>query len=362
MQRLAGEPLGRGGPGYGDNRPMKLATYQDGSRDGQLVVVSRDLASAHYATGICSRLQAALDDWNFLSPQLQDLYDNLNAGRVRHGFSFEPERCMAPLPRAYGQAEGHAYPNHDGIQRLAANGEPAVAERAAQPWLRRLGGAELLGAHDAVGLPDADADFESGLAAITGDIPVGCSLDRAVEGVRLLMLANGIALRAQSADAFPARPATAFSPVAVTPDEMGAAWKGGRLAGTVQTTWNGRKVGMCDAGVDMVFHFGELIAAMARAGRVRAGTIAGTGPVSNAGTPRETPRIGRGGKKPQAAGELEWPRGYGSIVEKRAMETLQDGVAKTGWLQPHDTVRIEMKGRDGQSIFGAIANEMLMVD
>lgn len=341
---------------------MKLATYQDGSRDGQLVVVSRDLASAHYATGISSRLQAVLDDWNFLSPQLQDLYDNLNAGRVRHGFAFEPERCMAPLPRAFGQAEGHAYPNHDLVQRLAASGEASPADRPAEPWLRRLGGAELLGAHDAVALPDADADFESGLAVITGDIPVGCGPDRAVEGVRLLMLASGIALRAQAVDAFHARPATAFSPVAVTSDELGVSWKGGRLAGILQTTWNGRKVGMCDAGVDMVFHFGELIAAMARGGRVRAGTIVGSGPVSNAGTPRETPKVGRGGRRPQAAGDLEWPRGYGAIVEKRAMELLQDGAAKTGWLQAHDTLRIEMKGRDGQSIFGAIANEMLMVD
>src|SRR4051812_37541852 len=135
-----------------DLRPMKLATYQDGSRDGQLVVVSRDLASAHYATGISSRLQAVLDDWNFLSPQLQDLYDDLNAGRVRHGFAFEPERCMAPLPRAFGQAEGRAYPHHDDIQRLAAQRE-LLAEKPAAPWLRRLGGAELLGANDAVGLP-----------------------------------------------------------------------------------------------------------------------------------------------------------------------------------------------------------------
>lgn len=347
--------------GYGDNRAMKFATYQDGSRDGQLVVVSRDLASAHYATGISSRLQAVLDDWNFLSPQLQDLYDNLNAGRVRHGFSFEPERCMAPLPRAFGQAEGHAYPHHDDIRRQAENAD-LPTESSAKPWLRRLGGAELLGAHDAVGLPDADADFEAGLAVVTGDIPVGCGPDRAVEGVRLLMLANGIALRGQSADAFHARPATVFSPVAVTPDELGAAWKGGRLAGTLQTTWNGRKVGMCDAGVDMVFHFGELISAMAAAGRVRAGTIVGSGPVSNAGTPRETPKVGRGGRKSQAAGELEWPRGYGAIAEKRAMEMLQDGAARTGWLQAHDTLRIEMKGRDGQSIFGAIAHEMLMVD
>ncbi|MCZ2497064.1 fumarylacetoacetate hydrolase [Xylophilus sp. Kf1] len=337
---------------------MKLATYQDGSRDGQLVVVSRDLASAHYATGICSRLQAALDDWNFLSPQLQDLYDDLNAGRVRHGFTFEPERCMAPLPRAFGQAEAHAYPHHDDI-RHAAETTGLVAAEPAPLWLRRLGGAELLGAQDAVVLPDADADFESGLAVITGDIPVGCAADRAVEGVRLVMLAVGIALRGPAADGFQARPATAFSPVAVTPDELGGAWVNGRLSGTLQTTWNGRKVGLCDAGVDMRFPFGEIVAAMSRGGRVRAGTIVGSGPVSNAGTPREAPAPGRGGRKGQPASPLEWPRGYSAIAEKRAMETLQDGTARTGWLQAHDTLRVEMKGRDGQSIFGAVAHEML---
>jgi len=341
---------GRGG--RRDNRPMKLATYQDGSRDGQLVVVSRDLASAHYATGISSRLQAVLDDWNFLSPQLQDLSDELNAGRTRHSFAFDPAHCMAPLPRAVGYGEGAAFGHHRALIRQAD--EAALLG----PSLVRLAGTELLGPQDDVLLPpdEADADFESGLAVVTGDIPMGCAPERALDGVRLVMLAAGIALRRLGADdiGFHGRPATAFSPVAVTPDELGTAWSGGRLAGTLQTVWNGRKVGMCETGAEMDTAFGPLIARMARTGRLRAGTLVGTGAASNAGTPSE-PRRGR---KADAALTLEWPRGYASIAEKRAMEALQDGVAKTAFLQAHDTLRIEMKGRDGLSIFGAVAHEM----
>jgi fumarylacetoacetate (FAA) hydrolase len=335
---------------------MKLATYQDGSRDGQLVVVSRDLASAHYATGIATRLQAVLDDWNFLSPQLQDLSDDVNTGRVRHGFPFEAERCMAPLPRAIGHVEGHAYTCHDELLRQALGIDAAPTTT---PRLQRLGGTGLLGAHETVTLPPGDADFEAGLAVITGDIPIGCSPDRAVDGVRLLMLACGMALRGEHVDVFHARPATVFSPVAVTPDELGTGWKEGRFSGTLQANWNGRKVGLCDVGADMAFSFGDLVAQVATTGRLRAGTIVGSGPVGQAGTPRESARAGRGSRKSQAPGDLEWSAGYNAIAGKRAMEILQDGAAKTGWLAPHDTLRLEIKGRDGQSIFGAIACELL---
>jgi len=336
---------------------MKLATYQDGSRDGQLVVVSRDLASAHYASGIASRLQAVLDDWAFLAPQLQDLFDDLNAGRTRHAFAFDAARCMAPLPRAYGHAEGAAY-----ADPAPAPGPDSPAP--AVPRLRHLGGGELRGAQDAVTLPAGawEVDFEAGLAAITGDIPAGCPPGRAVDGVRLLMLAQGVALwpaAGQDNAAFHARPATAFSPVAVTPDECGAAWAGGRLTGTLQTVWNGRKVGLCDSGADMRLSFGELIAQMAQTTRLRAGTIVGTGPVRNAAVPPDDAAPVRRGRKASAEVRLDWPRGYGAIADRRAMEALQDGVPQTGFVQPHDTLRIEMKGRDGQSIFGAIAQEFV---
>jgi fumarylacetoacetate (FAA) hydrolase len=344
---------------------MKLATYQDGSRDGQLVVVSRDLASAHYASGIATRLQAVLDDWNFLSPQLQDLFDDLNAGRARHAFAFDPAHCMAPLPRVFGYAEGGAYLHH---RALIAEASGGATPKALQ--MLRLAGSELLGPQDPVVLPPwlpgvPEPDFEAGIAVVTGDIPMGCTPDRALEGVRLVMLANGIALRGLGADdiAFHSRPATAFSPVAVTPDELGASWSGGRLAGTLQTVWNGRKVGLCDAGPDMDFSFSQLVAAAARYGRLRAGTIVGSGPVSNPGTQKDAGKDGKRVRKTEArieaSARFDWPRGYGSIAEKRAMETLQDGAAKTGFLQPHDTLRVEMKGRDGQSMFGAIAHELM---
>ncbi|WPB56731.1 fumarylacetoacetate hydrolase family protein [Xylophilus sp. GOD-11R] len=339
---------------------MKLATYQDGSREGQLVVVSRDLTSAHYATGIANRLQAVLDDWNFLSPQLQDLSDDLNAGRTRHAFAFEPERCMAPLPRPFAYLEGDAYVHRDELLQQAAG--TSVAARKT-PSLTRLGGSAMLGPVDAVRLQrtGVSADFESGLAVVTGDIPAGCTPERGLEGIRLLMLAGGIALRGPAPAEFDARPATSFGPVAVTTDELGAAWSRGRLAGVLQTTWNGRKVGLCEADADMAFHFGDLIARAARHGRLVAGTIVGSGPASHRGTPREAGAEGKRVRRQDASG-LEWPRGYGSIVEKRAIETLQDGSAKTAWLQAHDTVRIEMKGRDGQSIFGAIAQEVTFDD
>ncbi len=344
---------------------MKLATYQDGSRDGQLVVVSRDLASAHYATGIASRLQAVLDDWNFLAPQLQDLSDDLAAGRARHAFAFDPAHCMAPLPRTGAHLEGRAYPHH---HALAAELAGTEAADAMFPGLLRLGGTELLGAQDDVLLPgdDLDADFEAGLAVVTGDIPMGCSAERAEDGVRLVLLACGIALRrpGMADTAFHCRPATAFGPVAVTPDELGTAWSGGRLSGTLQTTWNGRKVGLCETGDEMQTPFGALVARMARTGRLRAGSIVGSGPASNAGSAgaaAPSPEAAAGGKKARradATARREWPRGYASIAEKRAMETLQDGAPKTGFLQPHDTLRLEMKGRDGVSVFGAIAHEV----
>ncbi|QHI99183.1 fumarylacetoacetate hydrolase [Xylophilus rhododendri] len=339
---------------------MKLATYQDGSRDGQLVLVSRDLASAHYATGVASRLQAVLDDWNFLSPQLQDLYDELNAGRARHAFPFDPRHCMAPLPRAYGHFEGGGFAQAQAMLQAAAGTDAAAPS---EPRMARLGGGELLGATEYLRLPRGglEADFEAGLAVVTGDIPAGCTAERAIEGIRLVLLANGLALRGpgEEAAAFDARPATAFSPVAVTVDELGPAWSGGRLNGTLQTVWNGRKVGLNEAGPEMDFHFGQLIARVARNGRLRAGTLVGCGPVSNKAVPREGAREGRrAAKAAAAAAALEWPRGYACIADKRAMETLQDGSAKTGWLQPHDTIRIEMKGRDGLSIFGAIEQEV----
>ena len=327
---------------------MKLATYKDGSRDGQLVVVSRDLGTAHYATGIASKLQQALDDWGFLSPQLQDLYDQLNSGRARHPFPFDPAQCMAPLPRAYQWADGSAYINHVELVRKARNSEVPESFYT-DPLMYQGGSDDFIGPCDDVVVPSEamGIDFEAEIAVVTGDVKMGASPEQALDGIRLVMLANDVSLRnlipAELAKGFgflQSKPATAFSPVAVTLDELGDAWDHGRLNLVVHSTWNGRKVGMCDAGPEMTFHFGQLIAHVAKTRNVRAGSIIGSGTVSNKGV--------------EQSGRTEWPRGYSCIAEKRCIETIQDGQPSTEFMKFGDTIRIEIKGKDGASIFGAI--------
>src|SRR5690606_29501758 len=216
---------------------MKLATYKDGSRDGQLVVVSRDLSTAHYATGVAQKLQQVLDDWNFLAPQLQDLSVALNSGKARHAFPFDPAQCMAPLPRAYQWADGSAYLNHVELVR-AARGAEVPASFYEDPLMYQGGSDDFIGPCDPVVVPSEDfgIDFEAEIAVVTGDVPMGASPEQALEGVRLLMLANDVSLRhlipaelAKGFGFFQSKPATSFSPVAVTPDELGEAWQGGRV-------------------------------------------------------------------------------------------------------------------------------------
>lgn len=331
---------------------MKLATYKDGSRDGQLVVVSRDLSTAHYATGIAARLQQVLDDWNFLSPQLQDLYETLNQGKARHAFPFDPAQCMAPLPRAYQWADGSAYINHVELVRLARNS--TVPENYyTEPLMYQGGSDDFLGPREDAPFPTEDwgIDFEAEVAVVTGDVPMGSSPEQALDGIRLLMLANDWSLRhlipdelAKGFGFFQSKPATAFSPVAVTPDELGDAWQGGKVHLTLQSQWNGRTVGMCEAGQEMTFHFGQLIAHICKTRNVRAGSIVGSGTVSNRAVEKD--------------GKKEWVKGYSCIAEKRAIETIQDGKPATDYMKFGDSIRIEMKGKDGQSVFGAIEQKV----
>jgi fumarylacetoacetate (FAA) hydrolase len=336
---------------------MKLATYKDGSRDGQLVVVSKDLGTAHYATGIASRLQQALDDWGFMSPQLQDMYDALNQGRARHAFPFDPKQCMAPLPRAYQWADGSAYINHVELVRKARNAEVPESFYT-DPLIYQGGSDDFLGPCDPVRVPSEamGIDFEAEIAVITGDVPMGATPEQALDGIRLVMLANDVSLRnlipaelAKGFGFFQSKPATAFSPVAVTLDEFSqqgeSAWDKGRLHLTLQSTWNGRKVGLCDAGPEMTFHFGQLIAHICKTRNVRAGSIVGSGTVSNKGV--------------EVKGKMERPKGYSCIAEKRCIETIQDGQPSTEFMKFGDTIRIEMKGRDGNSIFGAIEQDIV---
>jgi len=323
---------------------MKLASYKDGSRDGQLVVVSRDMSTAHYATGTASRLQQVLDDWNFLSPQLEDLYQSLNQAslqsRPRHTFAFDTRLCMAPLPRAYQWADGSAFINHVELVRKARNAE-VPASFYTDPLMYQGGSDDFLGPRDDIRVPSEKMgiDFEAEVAVITGDIAMGTAPDEALESIRLLMLANDVSLRhlipaelAKGFGFFQSKPATAFSPVAVTPDELGAAWRGGRLHLNLESVWNGKRVGLCDAGPEMTFHFGQLIAHLCKTRNARAGSIIGSGTVSN----------------------TDWSRGYSCIAEKRCIETIESGAPKTEFMQFGDTIRIDMKGLDGASVFGAI--------
>ena len=324
---------------------MKLATYKDGSRDGQLLVVSRDLTSAHYATGIAERLQQVLDDWNFLSPQLQDLSDALNQGKARYAFPFDARRCMAPLPRAYQWVDGSAYLNHVELMRRARNTE-MPASFSTDPLMYQGGSDDFLGPCDPVVCASEafGIDFEAELAVITGDVPMGVSPGQALDGIRLLMLANDVSLRhlipselAKGFGFLQSKPATTFSPVAVTLDELGSAWAQGRVHLTLQSTWNGRRVGLCETGPEMSFHFGDLIAHLCKTRNVRAGSVIGSGTVSN----------------------VDQSHGYSCIAEKRVIETIQDGQPVTEFMKYGDTIRIDMKGRDGISVCGAIEQEVV---
>lgn len=327
---------------------MKLATYRDGSRDGQLLVVSRDLSQAHFATGIASRLQQVLDDWSFISPQLEDLYTTLNHGKARHAFAFDPKMCMAPLPRAYQWADGSAYINHVELVRRARQAE-VPASFYTDPLMYQGGSDDFLGpCEDALfGSADWGIDFESELAVVTGDVAMGATPESALEGVRLLMLVNDWSLRnlipgelAKGFGFFQSKPATAFGPVAATPDELGEAYRGGRVHLAVESRWNGRLFGRCDAGDEMTFHFGQLVAHVAKTRNVRAGSIVGSGTISN----------------------RDWSHGCSCIAEKRAIETIEGGQPQTAFMQSGDRIQIDVKGRDGLSVFGSIDQHVRVLD
>ena len=319
---------------------MKLATIHDGSRDGQLAVVSRDLKTAAMADAVCPTLQAALDDWAFIAPQLDDLYAQLNSGQARRAFEFDPKRSMAPLPRACQWADGSAYLNHVELVRRARNAELPESLRE-EPLMHQGGSDDFLGPHDDIVLAHEEwgIDFGAEVAVITDDVPMGATPDEAHGKIRLLVLVNDVSLRnlipAELAKGFgflQSKPATSFSPVAVTPDELGDAWRGGKLHLPLRSTWNGHLVGQPDAGVDMAFNFPQLVAHLCKTRNVRAGSIVGSGTVSN----------------------RDASLGYSCIAEQRCLETIADGVPSTPFMRFGDTIRIEMLDEKGKSIFGAI--------
>ncbi|BBU26410.1 fumarylacetoacetate (FAA) hydrolase [Burkholderia sp. THE68] len=319
---------------------MKLATLKDGTRDGQLVVVSRDLRTAAIADGIVSTLQRALDDWTFYAPQLMDLYEALNTGHARNTFPFDPKACMAPLPRAFQWADGSSYVNHVELVRKARKAD-MPPEFWTDPLMYQGGSDDFIGPTDDIvcATESYGIDFEAEVAVITSDVHMAAMPDEALRSVRLLMLVNDVSLRnlipaelAKGFGFFQSKPATAFSPVAVTPDELGDAWREGRVHRPMIVHWNGKKVGQPDCGTDMVFHFGQLIAHAAKTRNLRAGSIVGSGTISN----------------------KDAKRGYCCIAEKRCLETIEHGAPQTEFMKFGDGVKIEMFDEDGKSIFGAI--------
>jgi fumarylacetoacetate (FAA) hydrolase len=324
---------------------MKLATLKDGTRDGQLAVVSRDLKTVAIADSIAPTLQRALDDWQFMAPQLMALYDQLNAGRAQRAFDFDPRNCMAPLPRAYQWADGSAYVNHVELVRRARQAQMPESFWH-DPLMYQGGSDDFIGPTDHIVAMSEEwgIDFEGEVAVVTDDVPMGSTPEQAASHIRLLMLVNDVSLRdlipAELAKGFgflQSKPASSFSPVAVTPDELGAAWRDGKVHLPLRATWNNEQVGQPDAGVDMVFSFPQLIAHLARTRNARAGSIIGSGTVSN----------------------KDQRRGYTCIAEKRALEMIEGGEARTAFMRFGDHIRIEMLDTNGKSIFGAIDQKVV---
>ncbi|MDB5431664.1 MAG: 2-keto-4-pentenoate hydratase [Caulobacter sp.] len=328
---------------------MKLASLKSG-RDGRLVVVSNDLHWFTDASHIASTLQAALDDWDLTEPLLRGLAESLEHGSVPQE-RFHEHEAASPLPRAYQWADGSAYVNHVALVRKARGAEMPDSFWT-DPLMYQGGSDGFLGPRDDIPLKDEawGCDMEAEVAVVTGDVALGATREAALGAIRLVMLVNDVSLRnlipaelAKNFGFFQSKPASAFSPVAVTPDALGAAWKDGRLHGPVEVELNGKPFGQADAGVDMTFDFGTLIAHAAKTRALGPGSIVGSGTVSNRG-----PDGGPG--KPVAEGGV----GYSCIAEVRTVETLLAGQAKTPFLRHGDSVRIEMRDAKRHSIFGAI--------
>lgn len=337
---------------------MKLATLKDApkarGRDGTLVVVSTDLARCRAVPGIAPTLQAALDDWAAVAPRLEEAYRALN-GDPSAGEPFDPARAASPLPRAYQWADGSAYVNHVELVRKARGAEMPPSFWT-DPLMYQGGSDGFLGPRDPIPVADEayGIDFESEIAVVTGDVPMGVSAEQAGGHIRLLMLVNDVSLRnlipaelAKGFGFFQSKPASSFSPVAVTPDELGAAWDGRKLHRPLVTHLNGDLFGRPDAGVDMTFDFPTLVAHAAKTRALVAGTIIGSGTVSNKQDGGPGKPVGQGGA------------GYSCIAEIRTIETIRQGKPQTPFLRFGDRVRIELFDAAGASVFGAIEQEVV---
>ncbi len=330
---------------------MKLATLRTGGRDGALILVSTDLTRATSAAGIAATLQAALDTWADSAPKLQSLWAELEAGTAPGSFAFDSAACHSPLPRAYQWCDGSAYVNHVALVRKA-RGAALPDSFWTDPLMYQGGSDAFLAPTEPVRMAREDfgIDFEGEVAVIVDDVPMGASVAVAGRAIRLLMLVNDVSLRnlipnelAKGFGFFHSKPSSAFSPVTVTPEALGAAWDGGKLHLPLLVSLNGESFGKANAGVDMTFDFPTLIAHAAKTRPLSAGTIIGSGTVSN--------RDADGGPgRPVADGGL----GYSCLAEVRMVETLLHGGARTPFMRFGDRVRIEMLDAAGKSVFGAI--------
>lgn len=334
---------------------MKLATLKSGGRDGTLVVVSRDLVTYQAVPDIARTLQAALDDWDRSAPRLQQVYDQLNDGNADSAESFIEQECHSPLPRAYQWADGSAYINHVELVRKARNAE-VPASFYTDPLMYQGGGDSFVGPCDPIAVLSEEwgVDLEAEVAVVTGDVPMGASLEQAAGAIRLVMLVNDVSLRnlipnelAKGFGFYQSKPASAFSPVAVTPDELGGAWQDSKLHLPLLVTLNGAAFGRPNAGEDMTFSFAQLVAHAATTRELCAGSIIGSGTVSNKQGSLHGSSVDNGGV------------GYCCLAEVRMYETIEQGKPQTPFLRFGDTVRIEMLDENGASIFGTIDQEVV---
>lgn len=327
---------------------MKLATLNNGKRDGALVVVSRDLSRAVRVPHLAATLQAALDEWAELAPKLTAVYQQLNDGACADAFPFDETACLSPLPRAYQWADGSAYVNHVELVRKARGAEmpesfwhdPLMYQGGSDSFLPPRGTIPM-------GSEEWGIDFESEIAVITDDVPMGTSPQAAAGHIKLLMLVNDVSLRnlipgelAKGFGFFQSKPSSSFSPLAITPDELGDDWRDGKVHLPLETHLNGALFGAPDAGVDMTFNFYELIAHAAKTRPLGAGCIIGSGTVSN----------------------YDRSRGSSCLAELRMLEIIESGQATTPFLRFGDTVSIAMQDRNGMSLFGTILHRVTPAD
>lgn len=324
---------------------MKLASYDNGRRDGQLMLVSRDLTKAVAVPAIAHTMQQLLDAWDLLNPQLVELYDALNQGLMDNAVEFDEAKCLSPLPRAYQWADGSAYVNHVELVRKARG-----AEMPATFWTDPL---VYQGGSDCFIAPKADIplaseewgiDFESEIAVITDDVPMGVTTENADKHIKLLMLVNDVSLRnlipgelAKGFGFFQAKPSSSFSPVAVTPDELNDKWQDSKVHLPLITHLNNALFGQPNAGMDMTFNFSQLVSHVAKTRPLGAGAIIGSGTISN----------------------YDRSAGSSCLAETRMLETIADGKPTTPFMGFGDRVRIEMLDENNQSIFGTIDQQVV---